>query len=104
MRQQELEKMIVLLKRQKKESYRLGLWTGFLLGIIAGIILAALSACEPNCYKCRIVTEWPELGQRCDTTIIVCKPLGGIKNFELNNTYIDTVLSDYDTYQTCNCK
>jgi len=93
----------ILLIQQKKKSFDKGLWTGLLIGVIVGLLMAALSACTP-CYTCTIHTEWPESHQQYDTTITVCNPVGGIENFERNNTYIDTSLSDYDTYQTCNCE
>lgn len=108
MRQQELEKQLeqatIKLKKIYNEGLSRGFWAGLLMGMILGVILMSISCEPPQCYSCRIVTDWPEIGQSYDTTIIICDPLGGIENFERNNTYIDTVLSDFDTYQTCDCK
>lgn len=104
MRQQELEKQIEILKLQTRKSYDKGFFIGFFLGMITALILMAVDSCNPpRCYSCTIKTEWPEIGKSYDTTIFMCDPLGGIENFEKNNTYVDTVLSDFDTYQTCNC-
>lgn len=105
MKQQELEKQIEILKLQKHKSYNKGFWTGLLLGMIAMLFIIAIASCDPpRCYSCTIKTNWSEIGKSYDTTIFVCDPLGGIENFEKNNTYVDTVLSNFDTYQTCSCK
>jgi hypothetical protein len=78
----------------------------FVAWLIIMIFLISLSLkCERQCYDCQIIIIFPEIHKSLDTTITICDIQEEyVEEFEDHNTYFDTTLSDFDTYQFCKCK